>query len=84
MLAYLAGLVSGLITHAPGGVGVFEVVMLLALPQFDRSALFAALLVYRTVYYLLPLAIGLLLFTAHELIYWRRPNGRRVDAGLPA
>ncbi len=78
LFAYLAGLVSGLITHAPGGVGVFEVVMLLALPQFDRATLFGALLVYRAVYFLLPLAVGLILFAGHELIHWRRPNGRAV------
>jgi len=79
LLAYLAGLVSGLITHAPGGVGVFEVVMLLALPQFDPAALMGALLVYRVVYFLLPLMVGILLFSAHECIYWRRPNGALRD-----
>lgn len=86
LLGYLAGLVSGLLAHAPGGVGVFEVVMLLALPQFDRTILFAALLVYRAVYFLLPLAVGLLLFLAHEFRYWGRlhatlPLERSVRAG---
>jgi uncharacterized membrane protein YbhN (UPF0104 family) len=80
LFAYLAGLVSGLITHAPGGVGVFEVVMLLALPEFDRAALFGALLVFRAVYFLLPLAVGLLLFAWHEVIHWRLPNGQPVPA----
>lgn len=80
LLGYLAGQVSGLITHAPGGIGVFEVVLLLALPQFDRGALFGALLVYRAVYFLLPLAVGFLLFAAHELVHWRHSNRSGTDA----
>lgn len=72
LLSYLVAFVSGLITHAPGGVGVFEVVMLVALPQIDRAALFGALVVYRVIYYLLPLAVGMLLFAGHELLLWRR------------
>jgi phosphatidylglycerol lysyltransferase len=67
LVGYIAAFVSGLITHAPGGVGVFEAVMLVTLPRLDRTALFAALLVYRFVYYLLPLAIGLILFAVHEV-----------------
>jgi len=67
LLGYLVAIVTGLITHAPGGVGVFEAVMLVSLPEIDRASLFAALLAYRVVYYLIPLAIGMLLFGIHEL-----------------
>ncbi len=67
LLGYLVAIVTGLITHAPGGVGVFEAVMLVSLPEIDRASLFAALLAYRMVYYLIPLAIGMLLFGIHEL-----------------
>ncbi len=67
LLGYLVAIVTGLITHAPGGVGVFEAVMLVSLPEVDRASLFAALLAYRMVYYLIPLAIGMLLFGIHEL-----------------
>ncbi len=67
LVGYLLAFLSGLLAHAPGGVGVFEAVMLLALPDVDRSALFAALLLFRLIYYLIPLAIGILVFAAHEL-----------------
>jgi uncharacterized membrane protein YbhN (UPF0104 family) len=67
LLGYLVAIVTGLITHAPGGVGVFEAVMLVSLPEVDRASLFAALLAYRVIYYLIPLAIGMLLFGVHEL-----------------
>ena len=72
LLGYVVAFVSGLLAHAPGGVGVFETVMLVALPRIDRATLFAALLVYRVVYYLIPLAVGLVLFLLHE-IGWLRP-----------
>ncbi len=67
LLGYLVAIVTGLITHAPGGVGVFEAVMLVSLPEIDRASLFAALLAYRVVYYLIPLAIGMLAFGIHEV-----------------
>lgn len=73
LTAYLMAFLAGLIAHAPGGVGVFEATMVLALPHLERSSLFAALLLFRFVYYLLPLAIGLLLFAGHEW-YNRRAN----------
>lgn len=74
LIAYLLALLAGLITHAPGGVGVFEVMMVMALPHLDRSALLASLLLYRLVYFLVPLAFGLALFAGHE---WRIRNPTR-------
>nr|WP_243845734.1 lysylphosphatidylglycerol synthase domain-containing protein [Sphingomonas aerolata] len=67
LLGYLVAITTGLITHAPGGVGVFEAVMLASLPEIDRATLFAALLAYRMVYFLIPLAIGMVLFALHEV-----------------
>lgn len=48
---------AGAITHVPGGIGVFESIILAAMPN-DRPAGFAALLLYRLIYYLLPLTIA--------------------------
>lgn len=56
-LAYALAIVIALISHVPGGIGVFEAVML-ALVPIGRSDLFAALLLYRLVYYLLPLLVA--------------------------
>lgn len=55
---YVLALVAGVISHVPGGFGVFETVMLLGLPQVPRDGLLAAILTYRAVYYLLPLAVA--------------------------
>ncbi|MET3725644.1 bifunctional lysylphosphatidylglycerol flippase/synthetase MprF [Sphingomonas trueperi] len=56
-LAYALAIVIALVTHVPGGIGVFEAVML-ALVPIGRSDLFAALLLYRVLYYLLPLLVA--------------------------
>jgi len=67
VIAYLIAFLSGLLAHAPGGVGVFEAVMLLTLPQVDRATLLAALLLFRFIYYLVPLTIGIFMFASHEV-----------------
>lgn len=65
VLAYALGIVVALVTHVPGGLGVFEAVVLAVAPG-DRAHLFAGLIVYRLVYYLLPLALAALLLAWRE------------------
>lgn len=65
VLAYALGIIVALVSHVPGGIGVFEAVVLAAIPA-DKPALAAALIAYRLIYYLLPLAIGLLALALHE------------------
>lgn len=77
-LAYALAIVAALVTHVPAGLGVFEAVMVAALPGFDPAALFAALILYRVIYYLLPLALSALLFALHEGAQWRLPLGTLV------
>ncbi len=79
-LAAFAGLYAiatsaGLVSHIPGGLGVFETVILLSLPQVPRNELLGALLVYRAVYYLLPLLLAAMLFGAREL----KAHGARLS-----
>ncbi|TLY57671.1 MAG: lysylphosphatidylglycerol synthetase family protein [Gammaproteobacteria bacterium] len=64
---YAAAVIAGVVSHVPGGVGVFEAVMLLALPGIPPDALLGSLLAYRGVYYLVPLLFATLLFGAKEL-----------------
>lgn len=63
--AYVIANVTALITHVPGGLGVIEGVVMFLLPQGN---IIGALVVFRFVYFLVPLAIGSLLFAAIELI----------------
>jgi phosphatidylglycerol lysyltransferase len=66
--AFLVSQLLGLASHVPGGVGVFEGLMTLMLrPYFDSSELLPALVVYRAVYYLLPLLVALVGLVADEI-----------------
>jgi phosphatidylglycerol lysyltransferase len=57
VLAFASAGLLGVLSHAPGGIGVFEATMLGALPG-DRADLLAALLLYRVVYNLGPAALA--------------------------
>jgi len=65
---YLVSVVAGLVSGVPGGVGVFESVMLTLLPGVDRASMTAALLGYRLFFYLAPLSIAAL------ALFWRRSH----------
>ncbi|AZO30150.1 lysylphosphatidylglycerol synthase domain-containing protein [Mesorhizobium sp. M1B.F.Ca.ET.045.04.1.1] len=56
------------LSHAPGGLGVFEVVFLAGLSDMDPVGVLAALLVFRLFYLIIPLLIGLcvVLFFEHS------------------
>ena len=73
---YLMAIAAGVISNLPGGVGVFELVLLLLLRGLPRDQLLGVLLVYRAIYYLAPLAIALLLLGLHELSVHRGPLAR--------
>lgn len=65
-LVYALALVATLVTHVPGGVGVFEGVLLAGLPVHG-PVLLAALLAYRVIYYLIPLGVAVSLNAVIEL-----------------
>ncbi|MDX8499789.1 lysylphosphatidylglycerol synthase domain-containing protein [Mesorhizobium sp. VK4C] len=54
------------LSHAPGGLGVFEVVFLAGLSDMDPVGVLAALLVFRLFYLIIPLLIGLCLVLFFE------------------
>jgi phosphatidylglycerol lysyltransferase len=64
---YAAALTLGVLSHVPGGLGVFEVAILLAIGnKAPPSAVAAALVVYRAIYFLLPLLLATLLLASFE------------------
>jgi uncharacterized membrane protein YbhN (UPF0104 family) len=80
--AFLAAQLIGLASHVPGGVGVFEGLMVLLLKPFIRpEELLPALVIYRAVYYLLPLALALGVLVLDEAIQ-RRAQIRRVGTSI--
>ncbi|MGO4169751.1 bifunctional lysylphosphatidylglycerol flippase/synthetase MprF [Novosphingobium sp. YAF33] len=81
LLAYVLAIVIALVSHVPGGLGVFEATVVALCPQIPAGELVAALLVYRIVYYLLPLAFAMVLLVRHEHARWRRPAVLALKAG---
>ena len=65
---YCAALALGVLSHIPGGLGVFEVAILYAVgSSAPVDAVAAALVTYRGIYFLLPLLLSTLLLTNFEL-----------------
>jgi hypothetical protein len=58
----------GFASHAPGGLGVFDAAMLVALWQYDKEQLLAGLLLFRVLYYLCPFVIALAILGAREAV----------------
>lgn len=69
---YVGAALAGLISHSPGGLGVFESIMLAAFPAEARADLLAAMLCYRVTYNLLPFALGAVALGVLELRERRR------------
>jgi phosphatidylglycerol lysyltransferase len=76
--AYSTAIVGGIISHVPGGLGVFESLIVLALPSVPADQLLGSLLAWRAVYYLLPLLVAALLFGGQEL-RTQRPTLARIE-----
>jgi phosphatidylglycerol lysyltransferase len=74
--AYAAAVTAGIVSHVPGGLGVFETVIVFALPDVPASSLLGSMLIYRAVYYLAPLMVATLLFGLKELSAQRGPLAR--------
>lgn len=63
-----------LLSHAPGGVGVLELVFILGLPEMDSTDVLAALLVFRLFYLIIPFAAALVVIFIFERSQLLRPN----------
>ncbi len=55
---YVVGAIVGVISHVPGGAGVFEGVVLTLLPNLSRPTLAAAFVGFRLIYYIAPLVLA--------------------------
>lgn len=56
---FIVSFTAALLSHAPGGLGVLELVFVNALPDVPQADILAALLVFRMLYLILPLLIGI-------------------------
>ena len=74
-VVFVSATLLGFASHAPGGLGVFDAAMLVALWQFDKESVLAGLLLFRLLYYLIPFAIALIILGSREI--WLNMNGTR-------
>ena len=68
LAVYVFGSLLGIASNVPGGIGVFEATMLKTVPAPSQAALFAALLLFRVIYYIVPFVLALALLGAHESV----------------
>jgi len=78
---FLVAILLGMLSHVPGGIGVFEGLMVLLLkPYLASEAVLPALVVFRVVYYLLPLSIAVAGLVLDETWQRRARMGDMVAA----
>ncbi|MCK7592818.1 lysylphosphatidylglycerol synthase transmembrane domain-containing protein [Pseudomarimonas salicorniae] len=68
---FLASFSLALVSHAPGGLGVLEVSVLLGLPEMDKADVLVAVLVFRLLYLLIPLALSMPVILWFERARWQ-------------
>ncbi len=68
LAVYVFACLIGIASHTPGGLGVFEATMLVALNRLPYEHVLGALLLFRIIYYLLPFILALVLLALNEMI----------------
>ncbi|MEH2143705.1 lysylphosphatidylglycerol synthase domain-containing protein [Nostoc sp.] len=76
---YLLAMFAGVVSNVPGGLGVFETIILLILSsKVSGAAILGSLLAYRGVYYFLPLLVAAGLLGLYE-IRLRSANFKNIN-----
>ncbi|WP_019506130.1 lysylphosphatidylglycerol synthase domain-containing protein [Pleurocapsa sp. PCC 7319] len=65
---YLLAMSTSIMSNVPGGIGVFETIIIFLLPKsISAPSIFSSLLAYRAIRFLIPLGIALILLGCFEL-----------------
>jgi len=75
-VVFVSATLLGFASHAPGGLGVFDAAMLVALWQYDKESVLAGLLLFRLLYYIAPFVLALSILGLREI--WLNIKGTRV------
>jgi hypothetical protein len=67
LAVYVLAAMLGIASNAPGGLGVFEATILLALSSLPRDQVLGSLLLFRVCYYLVPFVAALAMLGAYEV-----------------
>jgi phosphatidylglycerol lysyltransferase len=78
---FVVAQVLGLVSHLPGGIGVFESLIVLQFGgRVPLGELLAAMMAYRVVFYLAPFVLGVTALAVYEV--WLRRGHIRTAAGV--
>ncbi len=80
---FVAATLLGFASHAPGGLGVFDAAMMVALWQFDKEDLLAGLLLFRLLYYVIPFALSLVILGTREALLGRAARRLTRPVAVP-
>ncbi len=90
LAVYLLANMMGVASTLPGGLGVFDAVLLMLLPTDSPAALIGSVLAFRAIYYLLPLLVAAATLACLEirrhrslLTPWAQAAGRWGGAVVP-
>jgi uncharacterized membrane protein YbhN (UPF0104 family) len=79
-VAFVSATLLGFASHAPGSLGVFEAAMLVALPAIPKEELVAGLLVFRTLYFVIPFCLALITMACWEsALFLRRRRAASAE-----
>lgn len=67
LIVFVLATVLGVLSHVPGGLGVFEAVILLALPTVPPAEAIGTLALFRVIYYIAPFILATVLLAAFEV-----------------
>lgn len=82
LVVFVSATLLGFASHAPGGLGVFDAAMLVALWEFDKEDLIAGLLLFRLLYYIAPFVVALAILGTREFLINTR-GARRLPETPP-
>ncbi|TCR04479.1 hypothetical protein EDF70_102578 [Neorhizobium sp. JUb45] len=71
---FLISFSAALLSHAPGGLGVLELVFLMGLPDMNQADVIAALLVFRLFYLIIPFIMALVVILIFERSQFKANN----------
>ena len=80
LVVFVSATLLGFASHAPGGLGVFDAAMLVALWQFNKEDLVAGLLLFRMLYYIAPFIVAVIILGIREI--WLNMRRSKTPAEL--
>ena len=82
LVIFVTAMLLGFLSHAPGSLGVIEAAILVGLPLFHKEELLASLLIFRALYFVLPLFLAASALALREIWIMAKPAIRRPDRTL--